>query len=222
MKKENSIKIAEKTINLYYIPIYMMFSVFIYRMIFTFKELFNSEQIYVFCLDMITRATDVIFVLFVAIVIKKINLQEIGIKKVNIKYVVISFPIVVIYAVIVAYIRGIHLDIVFLFDIHRIVFHGWPISYLYYVITPAIAEELLFRFFFIKVLQNIIPKYFCVILQAMIFGLLHTGGLLNVQCAQQILLGLILGYAYVRTNNLSYPVIFHTMLNYIALVATVR
>lgn len=93
---------------------------------------------------------------------------------------------------------------------------GLLLNLLIIAIIPAIGEELIFRGLvqpiLIKGLKNV---HYAVILTAFIFGILHFQFL---SFLPRFILGIILGYIYVFTRSLWYPIIAHFVNNAVAVV----
>lgn len=80
--------------------------------------------------------------------------------------------------------------------------------------TPF-TEELLFRGFIQRIFQRNMRGPLAVALAGIFFGLCHFSVPLLPGI---VLLGLILGYVFYRTGNLTYPVIAHSLFNLISLL----
>lgn len=80
------------------------------------------------------------------------------------------------------------------------------------VILAPIAEELMFRGVILRRLSAVSGR-FAIIVSAMCFGLMH-GNLL--QAILGFILGLIFGYAAVKTGSLILPIIGHMCMNFMA------
>jgi len=78
------------------------------------------------------------------------------------------------------------------------------------VIFGPIAEELLFRGFLFKALRNKYPFAVSAGISSLIFSLLHLepGHILPL-----FVIGMALSYLYERTQNITSPIIFHTLFN---------
>lgn len=74
-------------------------------------------------------------------------------------------------------------------------------------ILGPITEEIFFRYLMMKRIKN---KYFAIILPALAFGVAHGN---IVQGTYAFIIGLIFGYVYYKTKNLSYTTIMHIGLN---------
>lgn len=88
------------------------------------------------------------------------------------------------------------------------------IMVVYFVFIAAITEELLCRGIVLKLLSPV-SKTFAVIASAVLFGIMH--GNFN-QMFNGILLGLVLGYAAVKSKSLWLPIICHMAANTNAMV----
>ena len=80
------------------------------------------------------------------------------------------------------------------------------------IIAGPIVEELLFRGLLIKTISKILPESFAVIISAILFGVWH--GIL-VQAIYTAIMGLIVGYVYIKTKSIIYPIIIHVGNNFI-------
>lgn len=80
------------------------------------------------------------------------------------------------------------------------------------VIVGPIIEELLFRGLLIKTISKILPESFAVIISAILFGVWH--GIL-VQTVYTAVMGLIIGFVYIKTRSIIYPIIIHIGNNFI-------
>lgn len=89
--------------------------------------------------------------------------------------------------------------------------------YLVYVliscIAPAICEELLFRGVILSGLKEK-GEFFAIIVSAVIFSLMHGS---PDQTVHQFIIGLVLGYIFIRTGNLWLGIIIHFFNNFIAI-----
>lgn len=83
-------------------------------------------------------------------------------------------------------------------------------------ILPAVTEELLFRGVILNGLNSKLSQNRAVIFSALMFMLIH--GSLQ-QTVYQFILGLLLGYTFVKTNNLLYPMLLHFFNNFIVVVS---
>lgn len=83
------------------------------------------------------------------------------------------------------------------------------ISLIFAVILAPVFEELIFRGTLLKRLRVYGDKT-AILYTAIMFGLFHC----NIeQLPYTIACGLILGYAYTKTNNIVYPITFHIIMN---------
>lgn len=86
---------------------------------------------------------------------------------------------------------------------------GSIITFIFVVLVGPILEELLFRKLLIDHTFDLGEKY-AVIFSGITFGLFHCN--LN-QSMYATILGFILGYIYVKTGSLKYPIILHILTN---------
>lgn len=91
------------------------------------------------------------------------------------------------------------------------------IYFIYVAIIPALVEELLFRGTICKVL-SVYGKGTAVVVSAVLFSLMHT----NIEQALYTLVaGLLLGWIYVETKNILYPILLHFVNNGISAVGDI-
>jgi len=79
------------------------------------------------------------------------------------------------------------------------------------VLAP-IAEELMFRGVILRRLSSV-SQSFAIFMSALIFGLMHGN---FVQCVLGIFLGIVFGYAAVKTGSLILPIAGHILVNFTA------
>jgi len=78
-------------------------------------------------------------------------------------------------------------------------------------IVTAFAEELIFRGVLLKKIETSSNnKHYAVIVSALIFAIVHLQPLMLLP---MFFLGLVLGYLYTQTKNLSYSILFHALFN---------
>ena len=82
----------------------------------------------------------------------------------------------------------------------------WSLLLTVGIIGP-ITEEIFFRYLMMKRINN---KYLAIILPALMFGVAHGN---IVQGTYAFIIGLIFGYVYYKTKNLSYSTIMHIAVN---------
>ena len=70
-----------------------------------------------------------------------------------------------------------------------------------------ILEELIFRFLMMKPFKN---KKLALIITSLAFGIMHLN---VVQSTYAIILGLVLGYFYIKSDNILLPIILHMTIN---------
>ena len=83
------------------------------------------------------------------------------------------------------------------------------------VILAPIAEELVFRFAMIKI--NSKYKYIWLIISSLIFGLLHIWGD-YIYLLDYALFGFIIGFVYLKTENIWYPIAIHFLNTFISTI----
>ena len=81
-------------------------------------------------------------------------------------------------------------------------------------VLPAIGEELLFRGVFVTALKEK-GEATAILFSALIFALMHFN---LAQLIHQFIVGLVLGYVYVKTKNLIYCMVIHFVNNAVAIV----
>lgn len=84
-------------------------------------------------------------------------------------------------------------------------------------ILAPICEEVIFRGIFLSRLRAYGDKT-AIIYTAILFGLFHTN---FMQIPMAIAIGLVLGYAVVKTNKLRYSIILHMVMNLISSILTI-
>ncbi len=82
------------------------------------------------------------------------------------------------------------------------------------VISPF-AEELLFRGFIQRIFQRNMPAFLAVGVASLLFASIHFSLTLIPGIT---LLGLVMGYIFLRTGNLTYPFIAHALVNFVSLL----
>lgn len=88
-------------------------------------------------------------------------------------------------------------------------------SFITTCIFAPITEEIIFRFGLLEYLKNKSNKIFSIILSSIIFSLLH---LYNIDgLILTLLVGIMCGISYVKTDNLLFPIIIHLVYNLYAL-----
>jgi len=88
---------------------------------------------------------------------------------------------------------------------------------LFTAILPAISEELLFRGVILNSFNKKYNSVIAILFSALIFGVYHMNW---IQGIFAFLLGLILGYSYLKSNSLWVPIIIHFINNAIAVLST--
>lgn len=85
-------------------------------------------------------------------------------------------------------------------------------SFLYICASGALVEELLFRGLIFHCLERgFLSKGAAIVLSALLFGIWHG---IFVQSVYTCLIGLVLGYSYVKTRDLRYPILIHFLNNF--------
>lgn len=103
---------------------------------------------------------------------------------------------------------------------YRVIGAGNPVVLLLALVpwfSGAIMEELLFRGFIFRVLQNVAGTWIAVGISALLFGLLHAGNpgaTLFSSVAVGLEAGVLLAIAYAATNKLWLPIGIHAGWNY--------
>lgn len=95
--------------------------------------------------------------------------------------------------------------------------HGWPLwtAYLMICIMPAIFEELAFRGFIQGRMEHVLSRSEALILQAILFSVLHMSPLIFLS---HFVLGLALGIVRLRTGSLYPGMMMHAVWNAVVLV----
>lgn len=83
-------------------------------------------------------------------------------------------------------------------------------------VMPAIAEELMLRGIIFNGLRSKLGDYQAVLISALMFMLMHGS---IQQTVYQFMLGVILGFVMLYTNNILYPMILHFLNNFIAIIS---
>jgi len=82
-------------------------------------------------------------------------------------------------------------------------------------LKPALAEELIYRVFIIKLFRYFMPDSFAVIGSAIIFALVHYYPLAIIQIFP---IGILLAIIYIYTNNILYCIAMHFLHNFYLLI----
>ncbi len=86
------------------------------------------------------------------------------------------------------------------------------------IVLAPIIEELLFRGMILKKLNNHINTKLAIVIQAMLFSLIHF----NIsQLVPTLLLGIFLGICYIKFDNIIAPIIVHLVFNSIGITIMV-
>jgi len=89
-------------------------------------------------------------------------------------------------------------------------------SFLGNLLTTGVCEEILFRGFLQMHLRNYFPNFWVVVVQAIIFALLHpryyTEGLYYISFLV-FMFGIVAGFITLRTENLSGPILMRGLVN---------
>ena len=83
------------------------------------------------------------------------------------------------------------------------------------IIVAPIIEEIVFRGLFYKTLKNFIPFVQASIISSLIFAIIHEN-ILSLTIL--FLLSLYLTYIYERTNSILYPILTHSIFNFLNLL----
>ena len=147
---------------------------------------------------------------------KKLNESVLFIKKGKLRYFLIGTAVGVLMIIVTTFIltSGGWIKLTLLPENQKI----WPvfiIASLTTMLFTAFWEELVFRGFVLKNLREIIGPHPASILVACIFGLLHLlSPLKSVTIViSTIFSGLLLNYAFLKTNNLYFPTGIHFLWN---------
>lgn len=92
---------------------------------------------------------------------------------------------------------------------------GFVVGILSLAVAPAICEELIFRGIIYSGLEHKLGYKKAIVMSALLFALMHTS---IQQTAYQIIIGLMLGYAFYLTGSLLAPIILHFSNNFIIVV----
>lgn len=91
------------------------------------------------------------------------------------------------------------------------------VSLLIVAVLPAIAEELFFRGCLQKALQNATNGWIAVLITSIVFSAIHFQ---FFSFAPRFLLGTVLGYAYLKSQNLLIPMLLHFINNSLVIIWT--
>ncbi len=84
-------------------------------------------------------------------------------------------------------------------------------NWIYVILLAPAGEELIFRGMLFKLCRDRMSFLWANIIQAALFGLVHTG---TIQMIYTFVLGLILGYVYENYKEIKYNVVFHVLFNF--------
>ena len=90
------------------------------------------------------------------------------------------------------------------------------VLYLFGIFVAPVTEEILCRIIMIESCKKEIGVVFSVILSSLIFSFLHLRGL--IPTIHIFTTSLLLGYIYVKTNNLAYTIIIHSTTNTLLII----
>ena len=88
-------------------------------------------------------------------------------------------------------------------------------SFITTCVFAPITEEIVFKFGLLDYLKNKSNSFIALILSSVVFALLHFYNIDGIILT--LLLGLLCGISYLKTNNLIYPIIIHLAFNLYAL-----
>lgn len=86
---------------------------------------------------------------------------------------------------------------------------SWLMLISVFLLAP-VAEEILFRGLILTYAKNYMPAIAAVLLQALLFGVYHGN---IIQGTYAFLLGTLLGFIVIKTDNLVAAIVFHTAIN---------
>lgn len=89
-------------------------------------------------------------------------------------------------------------------------------------IMGPLVEELVFRKLLFGFFRKYLPVFVAILLQALLFGLLHINSFTLLEVINVIphfLTGILYGFVYYKTDNLLYPLTVHGLINSLAILA---
>ena len=174
-------------------------------------QLFIENEILLFIINVIMRVISIVVLL---LYIKKENLNHLKFGKLKLSHLSL-LPLLIISAsnIIVSLFQGI--------NIKNNINYFNLITGIILSIGVGILEELLFRGQILDEFLKHQSKFKSIIYSSLIFGSVH---LLNIsslssiipvlsQVAYSFVLGLILAYVYLKTDNIIIPIVFHSLFN---------
>ncbi|NJK30974.1 MAG: CPBP family intramembrane metalloprotease [Deltaproteobacteria bacterium] len=110
-------------------------------------------------------------------------------------------------------------------DYYRIMFSSEGLDwawYLTYMTTGALAEELLFRVLLQRGLEGYMPKHAAVLVQAILWVLMHAFLYGYGLSLHHVIGGVVLGLVFMRTRSLMAPLLCHLLINITLAAVLVR
>jgi len=99
---------------------------------------------------------------------------------------------------------------VYLYQVMEIMSDGSLLSFVAIVLLPSFLEEFLFRGIILDGLSKTMDVNYAILLSALFFGLFH-GNL--IQGIGGFTIGLYLGWIYIKTESILYPILLHGLNN---------
>lgn len=86
-----------------------------------------------------------------------------------------------------------------------------------FLFVAALCEEIIFRGFFMKMMQKYVGVFWAVILSSLIFSLFHVfnPNVTIVGLLEIFLAGIAIAYAYFKTGNIWFVTVMHFAWNYV-------
>ena len=175
-------------------------------------SLFIKDEVVLFIINLVVKSVSIFYILRY---IKKENLNKLKLEKFkNSNLKLLPFLLLCCSNFIVVLIQNSNMKEINFFNI----FSGFIIS-----IGVAIVEELLFRS---QVLEEFLKnnnKFKSILYSSIVFGMIHLLNISSlssiptvlVQVVYSFFLGFILGFIYLKSKNIIYPIIFHFLFNFL-------
>ncbi len=139
----------------------------------------------------------------------------------------LSIPVLIVFSISVSFILDLILILLSRLEIFSHVFDsyeqvsgvifggGFVLTLLSVGVIGPIFEEILFRGLIFGELRKITKVRAALVIQALLFGVYHMN---LVQGAYAVLLGLLIGFVYYRSNSFIAPVLMHVTINSLAVI----
>ena len=139
----------------------------------------------------------------------------------------LSIPVLIVFSISVSFILDLVLMLLSQLDIFSQVFNsyeqvsgfifggGFFLTLLSVGIIGPVFEEILFRGLIFGELRKITKVKAALIIQALLFGIYHMN---IIQGVYAVLLGLLIGFVYYRSNSIIAPIIMHVTINSLSVI----